>query len=67
MIEVAIHTHQLTSIQEHINNEALREELDLLPWVRGNTYPWEEMVKIEKFQFFNCKVKERSLKGGDLV
>jgi len=34
-VEVALHTHRLTTFQEKLNNAALREALDLLPSVRG--------------------------------
>ena len=35
-VEVALHTHQLTTFQEMLNNATLREALDLLPSIRGD-------------------------------
>ena len=35
--------------------------------VRGDTYLKEEIVKIRMAQFYNCKVKDRPLRQGDLV
>lgn len=37
LVEVALHTHQLTTFQETSNNAALREALDLLPSVHGDS------------------------------
>ena len=32
-VEVALHTHRLTTFQKELNNAAVREALDLLPSV----------------------------------
>ena len=36
-VEVALHTHCLTKFQESLNNSTLREALNLLPSVHGDT------------------------------
>ena len=35
-IKVALHTYQLTTFREELNNAALYEVLDLLPSIRGD-------------------------------
>ena len=57
LMEVIIHTHQLTTFQEDFNNKALREVLDLLPMVRGDEYFNGEIAKVRMTQFYSCKIK----------
>ena len=45
-VEVALHTHHLTTFQEELNNPALREALDLLLVVRGDALLWEALYKL---------------------
>jgi len=45
-IKVAPHTHHLTTFQEEPNNEALREDPNLLPSVRGDTLLRETLYKL---------------------
>ena len=66
-VEVAIHTHRVATFQATRNNQALREALNLLPLVRGDTYLREEVVKAGMTRFYNRKVKECPLAVGDLV
>jgi len=46
LIEVALHTCHLTTFQEQLNNAALREALDLLPFVRGDAFLREALYKL---------------------
>jgi len=66
-IELAICTHKVTTFQTTLNNQALREALDLLPFVRGDAYLCEEITKDRMARFYNRKVKEHPLAVGDLV
>ena len=62
-VEVAFHTHRITTFQDH----DLREQLDLLPMVRGDSYLEEAIAKIRITRFYNHKVKERPLREEGLV
>ena len=57
-IELAIHTHRGTAFQTTLNNQALREALDLLPLVKGDAYLCEEVAKARIARFYNRKVKD---------
>jgi len=52
-IEVAIHTHRVAAFQTTLNNQPLREALDLLPLVRGDAYVREEVAKAHMTRFYN--------------
>ena len=46
-LKVALHTHRLTTFQDELNNEALREALDLLPSIRGDALLRETLYKLQ--------------------
>ena len=46
LVEVALHTHRLTTFQEELNNEALQVALDLLTSVRGDVLLRETVYKL---------------------
>jgi len=56
--ELAIHTHRLI-FQGKLNNESLKQALDLLPIMRDNAYLREETIRIKVTGFSNHKVKKR--------
>jgi len=66
-IEVALHTHRLTSFQETLNNVALREALDLLPSIRGDARLREALYKLRIARLHNHVVKLQPIQVGDLV
>jgi len=66
-IEVALHTHRLTSFQETLNNAALRETLDLLPSIRGDALIREALYKLRIARLHNRAVKLQPIQVGDLV
>jgi len=66
-IELVIRTHRTITFQIAQNNQALREALDLLPLVRGDAYPREEVAKARMARFYNRRVRERPLVVGGLV
>jgi len=39
LVEVAIHTHRVTTVQQDLNNKALREALNLLTHSDGQCLP----------------------------
>jgi len=67
LVEVALHTHRLTTFQEELNNEALREALNLLPSVQGNALLQETLYKLRVARLHDHTVKLHSNRVGDLV
>ena len=45
-IEIAFHTHRLTTFQEELNKAVLREALDLLFSIRGDILLREALYKL---------------------
>ena len=57
----------LTKFQEALNNSALKEALELLPWVLGDTYIRESLYKIRVAFLYNRSVREQPIKISDIM
>jgi len=66
-VKVALHTHRLTSFPEALNNVALREPLDLLPFIRGDALFREAFYKLRIAQLHNRTVRLQPIQVEDLV
>lgn len=66
-VEVALHTHRLTTFQEAANNAALREALDLLPSIRGDSMLRETLYKLRIARIHNRTVRMSPIRVADLV
>ena len=66
-IKVDLHLHCVATFQEALNNLALREALDLLPSIRGDTYIREALYKLRTTCLHNQSVKEQPINVGELV
>jgi len=66
-VEVALHTHQLTTFQETLNSAALREALDLLPSFCGDALLRDALYKLGITWLHNRTVRLQPLHVGDLV
>jgi len=66
-VEVALHTQRLTTFQETLNNVALREALDLLPCVRGDTFLRQALYKLRVARLHDRVVKLHPINVGILV
>ena len=66
-VEVALHTHWLTTFQEALNNAALREALDLLPSIRGNALLCEALYKLLITRLHNRSVRIHPVHVDDLI
>ena len=64
---MALHTLRLTTLQETLNNKALREALDLLPSVEGNTSTREALYKLRTVRQYDWLVRVQLSTIGDLV
>ena len=52
-IELANHTYRVTAFQTTLNNQALREALDLFPLVRGDAYLHQKVAEARMTCFYN--------------
>ena len=66
-VEVALHTHRLTTFQEAANNAALREALDLLPSIRDDSMLREALYKLRIARMHNRTVRMTPIRVVDLV
>ena len=66
-IDVALYTHCLTTFQEELNNEALREALDLLPAIRGDACLQEALYKLHIARLHDRTVNLQPIQVGDFV
>jgi len=66
-IEIALRTHHLTTLQEALNNVALREALDLLPFVRGGALLREALYRLHVARLHDLAVKFHPISVGDVV
>ena len=66
-IEVALHTHRLTTFQAASNNAALREALDLLPSVCGDSLLREALHKLQIARLHNRAIRIQPIQVADLV
>jgi len=66
-VEVALHTHQLITFQEELNNAALCEALDLLLSIRGDALIREALYKLSIARTHNRGVRVQRIQVGDLV
>jgi len=65
-VEVALHTHRLTTFQEELNNAALPEALDL-PSIRGDALLREALFKLRITCLHNRTVRLQLIQVGNLV
>ena len=66
-VEVALHTHRRTTFQEAPNNAALREALDLLPSIHGDSLLREALYKLRIARLHNHTVRMSPIRVTDLV
>ena len=66
-VEVALHTHCLTTFYEELNSAVLREALDLLPTVRGDTLIRETLYMLRITHLHDWVVKLQPTRVGDFV
>lgn len=66
-VKVALYTHHLITFQEELNNEALREALALLPFVRGDARLRETLYKLRVAWLHDRTTKLHPIRVGDLV
>ena len=66
-VEVALHTHRLTTFQETSNNATQREALDPLPSVRGDTLLCEILYKLRVARLHNRAIRMQPIQVADLV
>ena len=66
-IEVALHTHGLTTFQEGLNNAALRKALDLFPSIRGDALLRGALYKLRIARLHNRAVTVQPIQVDDLV
>ena len=67
LVKVALHIHRLTTFQEELNNAALREPLDLLPYVRGDDLLQEALYKLCIVRLHDREVKLHPIHISDFV
>jgi len=67
LVEVALHTHCVTTFQEELNNATLHEALDLLPSVRGDALIGEAFYKFCIAHFHDRTVKLQPIQVGHFV
>ena len=67
LVEVTLHTHRLNMFQEELNNAALREALDLLPSIRGDTILREALYKLRIARLHDHTIKLYPIRVGDLI
>jgi len=66
-VEVAFHTHWLTTFLEALNNAALREALDHLPSIRNDALIREALYKLRIARLHNRTVRIQPIQVSDLV
>jgi len=66
-VEVALHTYQLITFQEELNNAALQEALDLLPSIRADALLREALYKLHIACLHNRSVRLQRIDVGDFI
>jgi len=66
-VEVALHSHRLTTFQEELNSTAFREPLDLLPSVLGDNLLCEVLYKLRITCLHGRAIMLRPINVGDFV
>ena len=56
-VEVALHTHRLTTFQKELNNAALCKALDLLLSVQGDAFLREALYKLHVARLHDRTIK----------